>query len=231
MRQAIKEKANWAEIDVQRTKDGKYIINHDDSFKRVTGVDAEPQDLTYDEIKKLKIDDYFDSSRPDQPVASLDEILDAAKGKIGVFIELKGKTADTKMADDVIKDIQEKGMTDETVILSLDYNIIQYITKNYPFMKTGYLYFFNAGDLKNLDGDYLIMEEREATEDNIDAIHLAGKKAFVWTVNTPESIDKFIHSNADGIITDHVKAVEEAIKKSNERTHLDIIIDSILQDF
>ncbi|PID83501.1 hypothetical protein CSB11_00825 [Candidatus Campbellbacteria bacterium] len=231
IQKAIEQKAAFTEIDVQRTRDGKYIINHDAGFGRTTGVDKKPFEMTLEEIKKLKVKNEFETQKPAQPVATIEEVLDTTKGKIGVFVELKEKTADEKMADDVIAMIKAKDMLDECVILSLDYNIIKYVEKKYPEVKTGYLYFFSVGDLKNLQGDYLIMEEQEATPENIDDIHNSGKKAIVWTVNTDESIDKFIHSNVDGIITDHILKLKEAIKESNERTEFEIVIDNLIRDF
>ncbi len=226
---AIDEGVDWTEIDVQRTADGHYIINHDKNFSRVAGVAKTPMEMTLAEIKQLKVKNEFQPDMAAQPVPTLPELLDACKGKIGVFVELKGKSADHKMVDDVVAMIEAKGMRDEAVILSLDYSIIEYTHDNYPQIKTGFLYYFSIGDLKNLKGDYLIMEEREATEDNIDIIHEAGKKAVVWTVNTPESIERFIKSDVDGIITDYIPLLKAAISEANQRSHLEIIIDSFIK--
>ncbi len=223
---AIKEKAAWTEIDVQRTKDGKYVLNHDATFARVSGDDRQPMEMTLEEIKQLKVKNEFNPDMPPQDVPTFEEVLDASKGKIGVFVELKGDSADEKMVDDVVKIIEDKGMLEECVILSLDYSIIEYTHANYPQIKTGFLYYFSVGDLQDLKGDYLIMEEREATPEKIDEIHDAGKKAIVWTVNTNDSMDQFINSNVDGIITDYVFVLNEAIKEANKRSHLEIIIDS-----
>ncbi|MDO5726046.1 MAG: glycerophosphoryl diester phosphodiesterase membrane domain-containing protein [Tissierellia bacterium] len=224
---AIKEGAAWSEIDVQRTKDFEYIINHDPSFSRVAGVSKKSIDLTLDEIKELEIKDLFNPSRPSQRVATLEEFLDAAKGRIGLFVELKGETADQKMVDDVVSMIRLKQMENETVLLSLDYEIIKYIEDKYPDMKTGYLYFFSIGETWSMKGDYLIMEEREATPERISRIQASGKKAIVWTVNTEKSINKFVRSDVDGIITDHVKNVKAAMETIEDRTDIDLIMDTI----
>ncbi len=228
IKNAINAGASWTEIDVQRTKDGSYIINHDATFKRVAGINKTPMEMTLSEIKNLKVTNEFSPNSSAQPVPTLEEILDFCKGKIGVFVELKEKSADTKMVDDVIKMIRDKNMLNECVILSLDYDIIKYTHDNYPEIKTGFLYFFSIGDLADLNGDYLIMEEREASQSKVDKIHSIGKKAIVWTVNTPKSIDKFIKSNVDGIITDHIPMLTDAINKANERTHIEIILDSFI---
>ncbi|CEO21092.1 glycerophosphodiester phosphodiesterase family protein [Paraclostridium sordellii] len=224
---AIKEKANWTEIDVQRTKDNHYIINHDKNFKRLTGESRSPKDMTLKEIKSLWIKNEFDISNKKQKVATLDEMIDLSKGKIGLFIELKGATADKKMADEVVKKVKENKIEKEAVILSLDYSLIQYIEKKYPDIETGYLYFFSVGERDKMVGDYLIMEEREATFDNIYKIHQAKKKAVVWTVNTKQSMEKFINMPVDGIITDYVKELKHEIKVEQNRSDIEIIIDEI----
>lgn len=229
MQEAAKYGARWSEIDVQRTKDGYYIINHDSTFARVSGENKKSTELTLNEIKKLKIKDLFNSSRESQPVPTLEEYLEESKGKIGLFIELKGSSADEKMVDDVVKLIKEKGMENDVAILSLDYKLITYTEQKYPEIDTGYLYFFSIGDTKNLTGDILIMEEQEATPEKIEAIHKVGKKAIVWTVNTEESIKKFVLSNVDGIITDYVEKVKDGIKDRDSRSDIEIIIDSIME--
>ena len=54
-----------------------------------------PQDMTLEEIRKLRVDG--------TQVPTFEEALDACKGKVLVFAELKGKTADREMADYAIK--------------------------------------------------------------------------------------------------------------------------------
>ena len=170
----------------------------------------------------------FDISRPSQEVASIEDFLDSAKNRIGLLIELKGRTADREMADAVIAMIKERNMLGETAVISLDYPLIQYIEDKYPEVDTGYLYFFSLGETAKMKADILIMEEREASPEMIDKIKETGKKTIVWTVNTEESIDRFVRSDVDGIITDYVLRVKEGIIRRDNRSDYEIIIDSIL---
>lgn len=223
MEAAAKAGARWSEIDVQRTADGAYIILHDKTFARVAGVSKKPSDMTLSQIRDLTVQDLFDSSRPGQPVPTFEEMADAARGKIGLFIELKGETADRKMADDIVRILREKNMVQDTAILSLDYPLISYVEETYPEINTGYLYYFSFGDISDLKADFLIMEEKEATSDRINEIHSSGKKAIVWTVNTAESAERFASSDVDGIITDYVKMVQEALRSRRDSTQIDRI--------
>lgn len=225
--EAIKEGVDWTEIDIQRTADGAYVLNHDANFKRVAGDDRSSDEMTLEEIKQLAVANEFDPSQPAQPVPTIQEVVQASKGKIGLFIELKGKTADEKMADDMVALIKQENIQDQAVLLSLDYKLIQYIEAHYPELETGYLYYFSIGQTSDLVGDYLIMEEREASEEKVAELKASGKEVVVWTVNTPESIDRFINSDVDGIITDYILRVKEAIQQREERSDLDIIIDAV----
>lgn len=227
LKKAIEHKVAWSEIDVQRTRDGYYIINHDASFKRLSGVSKKSSQMDLSEIKQLSVKNQFQPNQSSQPVATLEEFLMQAKGKIGLFVELKGETADPKMVDEVVEMILKHEMKEQCVLLSLDYKLIEYIEETYPDFDSGYLYFFAIGDFKSMKGDYLIMEEREATSSRVSAIKAAGKKAIVWTVNTDDSIRTFINSDVDGIITDHVIKLQEAIKMNKNRSDFEVIIDSV----
>ena len=42
--------ADGIETDIQRTKDGVLVLHHDDTLKRLVGIDARVCDFTYDEL-------------------------------------------------------------------------------------------------------------------------------------------------------------------------------------
>ena len=205
------------EIDIQRTSDGYYVVNHDNDFKRVAGVAKKPSEMTLAEVKQLKVDG--------EPVPTYEEMLDASKDKVTLFVELKGETADEKMADDAVKAIKEKGMEKQAVLISLKYDILEYIEQKYPEMETGYLAFFSFGNIEEMPFDYLALEEEISTDEAIENIHAKNKKVMVWTVNDPENIKTFLNSEADAIITDEVKKSKEISDDLKKRTPREIIYD------
>ena len=221
---AIEHNCYGSEIDVQRTKDGYYIINHDTTFKRLTGVDKTPGEMTLAEVMELRIQDTTGNGKL-LKVATFEEMLDIIKNREILFIELKGESADQRTADDLIKIIREKKCEKDVAFISLNYDIINYIETNYPEFDTGTLFFIGLGDITKLNCDMLIMEEEIATDTRINLIHNANKKAMVWTVNTPEGMYRFLNSQIDGIITDEVILSEETQIKLNNRNDLQVIQD------
>ncbi|WP_330872367.1 glycerophosphodiester phosphodiesterase, partial [Streptococcus suis] len=93
--------------------------------------------------------------------------------------------------------VKAYGVEEEVALLSLDYKLITYIEETYPEMVSGYLYYFSIGQTEDLQGDYLIMEEAEASPEKVADLKAQGKKVIVWTVNTEESIQRFVNSEVD----------------------------------
>ena len=219
---AIEHGCYASEIDTQRTKDGYYIINHDSDFKRLTGVAKAPEEMSLEEIEKLSITDTTGSGEK-LSVPTLEEQLDIIKGKEKLFIELKGATADRKMVDDVVAMVKDKDCVDDVALISLKYDIIDYAETNYPEFETGTLFFAGIGNVSGLNCDLLIMEEEMATFTRIEEVHAAGKQAIVWTVNTEESMDKFLDTKVDGIITDEIELAERVEAQHEARNEYDTI--------
>ncbi|MCR5107003.1 MAG: glycerophosphoryl diester phosphodiesterase membrane domain-containing protein [Lachnospiraceae bacterium] len=227
IKKAIEHGCYGSEIDVQRTKDGYYIINHDNDFARLTGVSKAPMDMTIDEIKELRIQDTTGNGQ-ELPVVTFEEMLDASKGKIKLFVELKGTTADHQMVDDVVRIIKEHDCIEDTALISLDYDVIDYAETNYPEFETGTLFFAGLGDFSKLNCDLIILEEEIATLENIYFIHKAGKQAIAWTVNTGEGMYKFLDSIVDVVITDEILLSEEVQSLLDNRTDLEIVEDELI---
>lgn len=222
IQKSIEQRANYVEIDIQRSKDGVYILNHDENFKKMAGDSRKVVEMTLEEMKALDIGIHFPGYSGER-VPTLEEVLDLCKGKVGLFIELKGKSADEQMADDVMAMVKQKKMKGEVVFISLDYDLIQYIRAKYSAASTGFVYFMAIGNGGNFDSDYIILEEDAATETAVDNIHEAKKKAIVWTVNEEEDMEKFVESEVDGIITDDVKGLKAVLGKRREKSTLDRI--------
>lgn len=211
--------AYGSEIDIQRTKDGFYIINHDSTFKRVAGDSRKPEQMTLKEVKRLRVDG--------EPVPTFEEMLISSKGRLVLFTELKGNTADKQMADDAVRLVKQYQMEDECVLISLKYDVIDYIETNYPEINTGFLTFASLGKTAKLNCDYIGLEEESATVDAIEAIHNEGKKALVWTANEEGYQKHFLCTDVDGIITDNVSQAIGLATQLEQRSDLDRMTDKI----
>lgn len=80
--QAIKAGADWIELDVRLTKDGQVAVLHDRSLWRVTGNVRAVRRYTLTQLRHMR-------TKSGEPIASLSEVIELARGRIGLNIELK----------------------------------------------------------------------------------------------------------------------------------------------
>jgi len=83
---AIRLGADIVELDVQRTKDGRFILNHDNILNRTTTGKGKVSDHTLAEIKKLKLR-YSNGKPSEYDVLTIEEALELTRGKILVNID------------------------------------------------------------------------------------------------------------------------------------------------
>ena len=220
---SIEKGCYGAETDVQRTKDGHYVINHDDDFLRLTGVAKASQDMTLAEIKELKINDTTGSGKILQ-VPTLEEFLDVIKGKIKLYIEFKGVTADKQMVDDVVRIVKEKGCEKDVVLISLKYDVMDYAETTYGEMDTGLLCFGGFGDVVGLHVDSILMEE-EMAKGFTDDVEGSGKTSGIWTVNTNQGMVRAFDLGSDVIITDELNLYYDVNERMKDRTDFEVLKD------
>ena len=71
---AIDQGCEWAELDVQMTRDGVVMVTHDTSLRRCTGRNENIYDLTYNEVRKLDAGRWFGQKYTGAKVPTLEEV-------------------------------------------------------------------------------------------------------------------------------------------------------------
>ncbi|WP_054973991.1 glycerophosphoryl diester phosphodiesterase membrane domain-containing protein [Paenibacillus sp. A3] len=209
MQGAIDAHADYAEIDILETKDGELAVIHDTNLKRLTGSDTEVYDLTMAELRKLEVKQGNFTSQ----ISSLAEVMNAARGKIKLNIEVKTHGKERNLVNTFIKTIRENDFQTHCVVQSLDYEIVQKIKAAEPTLQVGFIMFAGVPDIGQIRADFVVMEEYMVNESIVASAKLHNKPIYVWTVNDRDSMERFIGMGVDGIITDYpedaISVVEE----------------------
>lgn len=196
--------ADFAEIDIQITKDNNIILLHDNTFKRVYGVDKSPADMDLEEIKQLSVKSKLNKDIKLKVPTLQEAIVQARDAGIKLNIEIKGKKKDFyNTAVRAVEIVKKMNFQKECIFTSLNLDALKVIKKYDDELKTGYILVVAFEDIVNIVGvDYLIVEESIATREFIQQAHKSGKQVHVWTLNDIDKIKKFIELGADNIITD-----------------------------
>jgi len=200
--QAIIDKADWLEIDVQETADGEVVVVHDSDFMKLANKDLKVWQGTLEQIQDIDVGSWFGSEFADQRVPTLSDILAISQGKAKVLIELKHYGHNQQLEDRVVAIVEAMGMVDEVAIMSLDYASIRKIRELRPDWKIGLLATTAVGNLTRLDSDFLAVNTRMATSRFLKQAAAAGKPIWVWTVNDPITLFRIMSLGVDAVITD-----------------------------
>jgi glycerophosphoryl diester phosphodiesterase len=107
LRRAAEAGAHVSEVDVRTTRDSVLVCIHDDTVDRTTDGKGKVADLTLAELKKLDAGAKFDPKFKGERVPTLREVLEAAKGKIGVMLDLKED--DDRYAERIAAEVRRLG--------------------------------------------------------------------------------------------------------------------------
>lgn len=212
LKTTAKEKPDYIEMDVQETKDHQFVVLHDNHLNNLAGIDKGPGDMTLAELKKVKVHENGKTAY----LASFDDYLkEANKLDQKLLVEFK-RTPSTK-SDYIDKFSQkyEKGLAkNQAMIHSLDYNFIQDSRKKMPKIPANYILSFNLSGVPRSKATGFTMEATTLNDTFIEEAHFEKKKVFAWTVNDPDTMDKMMFIDSDGIVTDNLTVLQEEIAKN-----------------
>lgn len=201
IRQAIADGADYAEIDVQQTSDGVVVLLHDTDLRRVAGDSRRVWEITYAELSKLDVGSWFAPSFAEERIATLDQVIEAAQGRIALNIEMKFNGHDRDLEAAVARSVADAAFHGQSVVSSLDYPGLQNVGRADSRLKTGLIVTAVIGDPTSLDVDFLAVNERAVSRDLVTRAHRAGKQVHVWSVTNPARMLTMIHMGVDNILT------------------------------
>ena len=193
--------ADMVEIDIQQTKDGKFIVFHDASLTRLAGKKESVYQMTQAELMEVTVH----SGQLSDTIPSLEQMLEKSRElNIQLLIEIKTHGYETDdMLQRLIAVLDQYKALDVHYIQSLEMDIATQIKEMEPRLKVGVVYALNLGALPKTDLDFIAIEQYFVTERLIEQAKQQEKQLFVWTVNDTRGLQKYLEQNIDGIITNY----------------------------
>ena len=207
------------ECDIRVTGDGTFVVSHDDNYKRLGGPETKIADMTTEAILSTRLTSKRHGVTYAGTPCTLGEFLDICKEyNVVPVVEVKVCTtihSNTKAENEPVFDgipalinlIDQKGLSDRVVIISFMPGVVDFIHRHYPDITVQVL----AGDE---DGTIMEWVERckqykmdldvvhtIVTKEAVDAMHAAGLKVNVWTVDRVEDFERVKAMGVDFITT------------------------------
>lgn len=193
------------ETDVHVTKDGKFILCHDDDLKRVAGKNLVIEETDFNKLRKVKLFDMIEKKRrADLVLPTIEEYFSICKkyDKIAVF-ELKNRITKEKIQE-IVTIIKNLGWFKKTVFISFQRdNLVdlrsiektakmQLLSGEYSEELFEFAVRYNAG----LDVHYKLL-----SEEFIKKAHDLGVKVNAYVINNKTDAERFIGYGLDFITT------------------------------
>ncbi|MBD8006193.1 glycerophosphodiester phosphodiesterase family protein [Bacillus norwichensis] len=228
--------ADQIETDLQLTKDGHLVIMHDTTVDRTTNGKGAVSSLTLEEIRQLDAGIKFGEEFAGEKVPTFQEFLQAFKGKdVILLVELK----DEGIEEQVMKEIQDKGMIDQVVLQSFNLGSMVKSYELNPEIPIGYLYSAGVPEAQNAKIKNAKKMMNYGTTHNvtlnasygstytefIQYMRQRGMLTMHWTFRDEEPFRDKLAQGLIGPITDYMQwltdspiSLETPIKKINLKT-------------
>ena len=208
---AIRQGADYAEIDVQRSRDGVVVVIHDADLMKMARDPLRIRETDYTDLARVDIGREFHSDFTGERLARLSDFLLKASGKIKLMIELKYYGIDPELAKETIRLVHKAGMAENVSLMSLEISSVRQMQQLASDIPVGYLSAVGLGRITRLDVDFLAVSTREAKS---AVLRRSGRKkmpVYVWTVNDIDTMLAMLELGVDGLITDDPALTAEVI--------------------
>lgn len=196
---ALQQGSHYIEQDLVTSKDGTLYVSHDDSAKKVAGVDKRYADLHDTAIDQLR-------TKNNEPIHTLQSIFDRYRGgheQPTFVIELKDGAAQVPAFTEIIT---QNDLENRTIVQAFDDIALRKIRHSFPSMPTLHLVDTQTDLDSSLDKRYIDiigMNKHLMNQKNIKRIHDDHKKVSVWTVNSDKDITAAIQLGVDSYFTNY----------------------------
>lgn len=218
---ALEMKADYIEVDVQRTKDGELVIIHDTKVDRTTNGTGYVWDYSLEELKKLDAGQWKGRKFAGEQIPTLREVLDRYGGKVGFLIELKEPgfyPGIEKQVAELIREYNfERPQKGKVIIQSFSYSSIKKMKELLPDVPVGILAAHKSQTtMENLlevsvYADWFNPHYSIVTKELVEQVHSLGMKMASWTARSRKATNFLLDMGVDTIITDYPDYVSSRI--------------------
>ncbi len=215
--------ADAAETDVYLTRDNQIVAIHDETTKRTCGVDLDIKSSTYDALRDLDAGRWKDPKFAGEPIPRLQDILATLPPGKPLYVEIK---CGPEMLPALETALDESGKRSQVILIGFELETVAAAKKRMPDRPAFWLCetrenketkekyphdlaWIEQVRAHGLDG--LDVEYGGVTREFADAVHKAGLKLTVWTVNDPAVAARMRELGADGLTTDRPDLMRDSL--------------------
>lgn len=228
---AWEEDADAIEGDFYLTSDQQIVCIHDDTTKRVSGVDMKVSNSTLEQLKKLDVGSWKDSQYANERIPTIQDVLGTIPFGKTFFIEIKCGPEIVPYLKDALLDSSVP--LEKLKIISFNEEVIREAKQSLPEIEAFWLvsfkkdkqrmtWFPSVGEIiataSRIDADGLDLQAELEVIDNdfVKQCRNAGFSLHVWTVDDPGVANQIRQLGFDSITTNRPGFLRKALAEQVE---------------
>ena len=215
-RKGLELGADIIEFDVHLSKDGHVIVMHDHAVNRTTNGTGLIRDKTLKELKSLDAGSWFGRGFAGEVIPTLNEVLEWAKGKTRIAIEIKnGPIYYPGIEERVVDALRGSQMIDTAVVISFDHFSVRRVKEIEPTVATGILLAARPIDIVAMavaaNANVILPAWAYVTPDIVARAHQSNLAVHTWVVNEVTDMQFVLSLVVDGIGTNYPERLRALI--------------------
>lgn len=213
LQRAIEDGFEWAEIDLQLTRDGKHVLYHDSQLDSKTTGTGRVADYSLADLKRLDAGSWFAARYAGERLLTLQEAFEIARGKLNFYLDCKAINPEL-----LAQEILDAGMERQVVVFSDPDTLLRIRTASkgrVPIMPKWHPANGTGEWFTRLQPAAVEIDANELTPELCRLFHRKGVKVQAKVLgkewDRPEVWDKVIEAGVDWLQTDFA---EEIIARS-----------------
>jgi glycerophosphoryl diester phosphodiesterase len=203
------------ECDVHLSSDGHLAVIHDHTLERTTNSAGAVGARSMDQLRRL-------DAGNGEPVPELDEVLELARGRVGLAIEIKSLPVRYPgLEERLVETIRDHGMVDDCAVICFDHRVIRKVRDLEEGLVVGAL----------VAGRPLLLPELLAyaraevysphwsfvDEEVVAQTHQSGAVVGVWTVDDLATLDAVVGAGVDAVYSNRPGVIAGALAERGAR--------------
>jgi glycerophosphoryl diester phosphodiesterase len=213
---AIEDGADYIELDVRETADGRLVLLHDKDFLRVANDPRDVWDLTLAEIRELEKNSGFNPDIEGSRIPTLEQAIQLIQGRAKLYLEIKSSPRSPHLVDRVVKTLRKENMIDQSLLAALEPEVLHKAQRLAPGLRTSLLVHSVIGSIDGQPFDAIALRDALINPARISNIRRQNQEIHVWTVNDRQTMSRMIDRGVDNIITDRPELLAELLAERAE---------------
>lgn len=214
--------ADMLELDVTLTRDGHFVVIHDDTLPRTTDGSGF---VCHHSLEELQAKHITNRGAPVEGVRipSLLEVLDSIADKIRLNIEIK-PFFPLRKAQDIqhnmmllVKQLRRRGLLSSTIVSSSNFFVLEHLRELNDELRLGIIFRRPLTDFNPQYVCELLRASsfhpyyRQVTAELVDSMHELSVQVYPYTVNKAKRMGELLDLGVDGFFTDEPKVLQKVI--------------------